>query len=102
MAERRRGCGRRGRQGLRRDKSGEELPDWVADKKKRAEKIRAAKAELEAEAKAAAAAKAKAQAEGEERRRAEGRKKPGKPAAPPSDEPDPKAQKTSPIPRAAS
>src|ERR1700678_4418810 len=46
-----------------RDKSGEELPKWVADKKKRAEKIRAAKAELEAEAKAAAAAKAKAQAE---------------------------------------
>ena len=76
-----------------RDKSGEELPKWVADKKKRAEKIRAAKAELEAEAKAAAAAKAKAQAEAEERRQAEGRKKPGKPAAPPSDEPDPKAQK---------
>ena len=44
-----------------RDKSGEELPKWVADKKKRVEKIRAAKAELEAEAKAAAAAKAKAQ-----------------------------------------
>ena len=76
-----------------RDKSGEELPKWVADKKKRAEKIRAAKAELEAEAKAAAAAKAKAQAEAEEQRRAEGRKKPGKPAAPPSEEPDPKAQK---------
>ena len=56
-------------------------------------KIRAAKAELEAEAKAAAAAKAKAQAEAEERRQAEGRKKPGKPAAPPSEEPDPKAQK---------
>ena len=73
------------------DKSGEELPDWVADKKKRAEKILAAKAELEAEAKTAAAAKVKAQAE--ERRRAEGRKKPGKPAAPPSEEPDPKAQK---------
>ena len=93
MAERRRGCGRRGRQGLRRDRSGEELPDWIADKKKRAEKIRAAKAELEAEARAAAAAKAKAQAEAEERRQAEGRKKPGKPAAPPSEEPDPKAQK---------
>ena len=76
-----------------RDKSGEELPKWVADKKKRAEKIRAAKAELEAEAKAAAAAKAQAQAEAEERRQAEGRKKPGKPAAPPSEEPDPKAQK---------
>jgi transposase len=72
-----------------RDKS--ELPKWVADKKKRAAKSRPAKAELEAEAKAAAAAKAQAQAE--ERRRAEGRKKPGKPAAPPSDEPDPKARK---------
>src|SRR5580693_3298031 len=33
-----------------RDKSGEEMPNWVADKKKRAEKIRAAKAELEAKA----------------------------------------------------
>ena len=75
------------------NKSGEELPDWVADKKKRAEKIRAAKAELEAEAQAAAAAKAKAQEKAEERRQAEGRKKPGRPAAPPSDKPDPKAQK---------
>src|SRR5579864_8541985 len=76
-----------------RDKSGEELPKWVADKKKRAEKIRAAKAELEAEAKAAAVAKAKAQAEADERRKAEGRKKSGKPAAAPSEAPDPKAQK---------
>jgi len=76
-----------------RDRNGEELPDWVADKTKRAEKIRAAKAELEAEAKAAAAAKAQAQEKAEERRRAEGRKKPGKPAAPASDKPDPKAQK---------
>ncbi len=76
-----------------RDKSGEEMPDWVADKKKRAEKIRAAQAELEAEAREAAAAKAKAQAEDEDEQKAEGRKKPGKPAAPPSDEPDPKAQK---------
>ena len=47
---------------------------------------------MEAEAKAAAAAKAKAQAEAEERRRAEGCKKSGRPAAP-SEEPDPKAQK---------
>ena len=37
-----------------RDQTGEEMPDWVADKKRRAEKIRNAKAELEAEAKAAA------------------------------------------------
>jgi transposase len=75
------------------DKQGDEMPDWVADKKRRAEKIRAAKAELEAEARAAAEAKAKAEAEAEEKRKAEGRKKPGKPAAPPSPEPDPKAQK---------
>jgi hypothetical protein len=34
-----------------RDKTGEELPDWVADKQRRAEKIRQAKAELEAEGK---------------------------------------------------
>ena len=93
MAERSRGCGRRGRQSLRPRQERRGAAEWVADKKKRAEKIRAAKAELEAEAKAAAAAKAKAQAEAEERRLAEGRKKPGKPAAPPSEEPDPKAQK---------
>jgi transposase len=76
-----------------RDKSGEEMPDWVANKKRRAEKIRAARAELEAEAKALAEAKAKAQAEAEEKRKAEGRKKSGRLAAPPSDKPHPKAQK---------
>ncbi len=76
-----------------RDKTGEEMPDWVADKKRRAEKIRTAKAELEAEAKAAAEAKAKEDAAAEEKRQAEGRKKPGRKAAPPSGEPDPKAQK---------
>ena len=75
------------------NKSGDEMPKWVADKKQRAEKIRAAKAELEAEAKAAAEEKARAEAEAEEKRKAEGRKKPGKPAAPPSTDPDPKAQK---------
>jgi hypothetical protein len=70
-----------------------ELPAWVADKKRRAAKIRTAKAELEAEAKAAAEAKAKAAAEAEEKRQAEGRRKPGKPAAAPSPEPDPKTQR---------
>ena len=75
------------------DKTGEEMPKWVADKKKRAEVIRAAKAELEAEAKAAAEAKAQAAAEEEAKRQAEGRKKPGPKAAPPSCDPDPKAQK---------
>ena len=76
-----------------RDKTGEEMPDWVADKKRRAETIRAAKAALEAEAKAAAEAKVKEEAAAEEKRQAEGRKKPGPKAAPPSGEPDPKAQK---------
>jgi transposase len=38
------------------DKRGDELPDWVKDKAKRLEVIRAAKAELEAEAKAKLAA----------------------------------------------
>src|SRR6201997_3578967 len=76
-----------------RDKTGEEMPDWVADKKRRAERIRAAKAALEAEAKAAAEAKVKEKAVAEEKRQAEGRKKPGPKAAPASGEPDPKAQK---------
>ena len=76
-----------------RDKSGEEMPAWVGDKKRRAEKIRAAKAELEAEARAAAEAERQARAEAEKKREAEGRKKPGRPAAPPSEDPDPKAQK---------
>jgi transposase len=42
------------------DKRGDEMPEWVADKAKRLEKLRAAKAELEAEAKAALAAGVKA------------------------------------------
>jgi hypothetical protein len=71
------------------EKSGEEMPDWVADKKRRAERIRKAKAELEAEARAAAEAKFKAAAQ----REAEGRKKPGRPAVPPSSTPESKAQK---------
>jgi transposase len=76
-----------------RDKTGEEMPDWVADKKQRAEKIRQAKTELEAEAKAAAEAKRQAEAEAAEKREAEGRKKTGPKAAPPSTTPDGKAQK---------
>ena len=76
-----------------RDKTGEEMPDWIADKQRRAEKIRQAKAELEAEAKAAAEAKRKAEDEAAKKREAEGRRKGGRPAAPPCDVPDAKAQK---------
>ena len=78
---------------LHGDKRDDEMPKWVADKKARAQKIRQAKAELEAEAKEAADAKRKAEAEAEERRRQESRKKPGKPSAPITDDPDAKAQK---------
>jgi|SRR5215472_4202972 len=74
-------------------KRGDEMPDWVADKKNRIEKIREAKAALEAEAKAAAGQERRIEAEKQSQREAEGRKKPGKSAAPPSDEPDPKAQR---------
>lgn len=42
-----------------KDKRGDEMPDWVADRQKRREKIRQAKAELEAEAKAEADARSK-------------------------------------------
>jgi hypothetical protein len=73
-------------------KRGDEMPGWVADKEKRLAKIRAAKAELEAEAKAAAAEEEQRRAEAEQKRIAEGRKKNGKTPAPPSAEPDGKAQ----------
>jgi transposase len=76
-----------------RDKTGEEMPDWVADKQRRIQKIRQAKAELEAEAKAAAEAKRKAEDEAAKELEAEGRRKGGRSAAPPSDVPDAKAQK---------
>src|SRR4051812_732863 len=69
------------------------MPEWVADKKRRAERIRQAKAELEAEAKAAAEAKLKAAAQAAEKREAEGRRKGGRKAAPPSTEPGAKMQK---------
>ena len=69
------------------DKRGEELPDWVADKQKRLEKIRQAKAELEAEAEAAAEEEERRRAKAEEERKAAGRKKTGKTPAPPNREP---------------
>ncbi len=74
-------------------KRGDELPDWVADKQKRLEKIRAAKAELEAEAKAAAEEEKRRREQAEAQRKAEGRKKNGKTPAPPKQEPDGKAQR---------
>jgi len=74
-------------------KRGDEMPDWVADKRQRLEKIRAAKAELEAEAKAAAEEEMRRRQKAEEERKAEGRKKNGKTPAPPKQEPDGKTQR---------
>jgi len=74
-------------------KRGDEMPAWVADKQKRLEKIRAAKAALEAEAKAAAAEEQRRQQKAEDKRIAEGRKKSGRTPAPPKAEPDGKAQR---------
>src|SRR5258708_9233578 len=81
-----------------RDKTGEEMPDWVADKQRRADKIRQAKAELEAEAKAAAEAKRKAEDEAATKRAAKVRRKGRRQASPPSSRPDPKAHKNFTVP----
>ena len=75
------------------DKRGDALPAWVADKQKRLEKIRQAKAELEAEAKAAAEAEERRRTKAEDTRKAEGRKKNGRTPAPPKPEPAGKTQR---------
>jgi transposase len=76
-----------------KNKRGDEMPDWIADKEKRLAKIREAKAALEAQAKAAAEEEARRRAEAEAKRKAEGRKKNGKTPKPPSAAPEPKAQR---------
>ena len=76
-----------------KDKRGDEMPAWAANKEKRLAKIREAKAALETEAKAAAGVEAKARREAEEKHKAEGRKKSGKTPKPPSGEPEAKAQR---------
>jgi transposase len=74
-------------------KRGDEMPDWVADKQKRLETIRQAKAELEAEAKAAAEEEMRRREQTEEKRKVEGQKKTGRTPAPPNQEPDGKTQR---------
>ena len=69
------------------DKRGDEMPDWVADKRARLARIGQAKAELEAEA------KAKAADEQAVRKKNDDKPRPGRKAAPPSDAPEPKAQR---------
>ena len=72
---------------------GDEMPDWVADKQKRLQKIREAKAALEAEAEAAAEEEMRRREQAEAERKTEGRKKNGKTPAPPKAEPEGKAQR---------
>lgn len=72
---------------------GDEMPDWVADKQKRLQKIREAKAELEAEAKAAAEEEMRRREKAAAGRIAAGRKKNGRTPAPPKTEPEGKAQR---------
>jgi transposase len=79
-------------QAFGKDRRGDELPAWIADKEKRLAKIREAKAALETEAKAAAEAGAERQKEAEDKRK-EGKKKPGKKPKPPSEEPEANAQR---------
>src|SRR5437763_1910962 len=76
-----------------KDKRGDEMPDWAGDKQKRLAKIQQAMAALEADARLAAEEERRIDAKKEQQRQAEGRKKPGKPAAPPSNQPDPKSQR---------
>src|ERR1700729_3482637 len=76
-----------------KDKRGDEMPDWASDRAKRLAKIQEAMAALEADAKLAAEEERRIEAEKQQQRNAEGRKKPGKPAAPLPDQPDPKAQR---------
>lgn len=69
-----------------RDRRGDEMPEWLANKEKRLAKIRAAKAALEAEAKAKAATRQKDDDEGSTPR-------PGRKTKPASIEPADKAQR---------
>lgn len=71
-------------------KRGDEMPDWMADKQKRLEKIRAAKAALEAEA--AANAKAKAASKPDDNGDG-GKAKSGRKPKPPATEPGDKTQR---------
>ena len=76
-----------------KDKRGDEMPDWASDKAKRLAKIQEAMAALEADAKLAAEEERRIEAEKQQQRNAEGRKKPGNPAPPLPDQPNPKAQR---------
>jgi len=72
---------------------GDELPDWVANKQKRLEKIRQARAALEAEARARAEAASREDSGGEGSVADGGKAKPGRKPKSVSAEPDNKSQR---------
>src|SRR6202011_1269365 len=76
-----------------KDKRGDEMPDWAGDKQKRLAKIPQAMGGLGGGGKLGAGGEGRLEGGKEQQRQVEGRKKPGKPAAPPSDQPDPKSQR---------
>jgi hypothetical protein len=84
------------------DKTGEEMPDWVADKKRRAERIRQAKAELEAEAKAAPKPSSRPLMRRNNSAKPKDARNPGARLPHPRPHPSPKRRRTSPIRRAKS
>jgi hypothetical protein len=83
-------------------KRGDEMPDWMADKQRRLEKIREAKVELEAEARAAAAEETRRREEARERRASprDARRTARRPRRP-NRSPRARHSETLPIPRAA-
>jgi transposase len=84
------------------DKQGDELPAWVADKQKCAEKIRAAKAELEAEAKALPRRKPKPKLRPKKSAKPKGARSRESQPPRPHLSPTQKRRRTSPIPKAGS
>ncbi|WP_051407917.1 transposase [Mesorhizobium sp. L48C026A00] len=70
-----------------KDKRGDEMPDWAGDKQKRLATIQQADGVAGSQGKLAAHEERRIEAEKEEQHQAAGRKKPGKPAAAPSEEP---------------
>ena len=85
-----------------KDKHGDEMPDWAGDKAKRLAKIQEAMAAPGGRRQAGRGGRAPHRGRKRKAARREGWKKPGKRAAPPSDEPIPRHSATSPIRKAAS
>ena len=76
-----------------KDKRGDEMPDWASDKAKRLARIGRRWRRWRPTPSWPAEEERRIEAEKQQHRNAEGRKKPGKPAPPLPDQPNPKAQR---------